>query len=103
MGTRKLLNQCYTAIRNCYVRREQEVSDNQRLIDKQKRIEAILENMQDQGASEEQMEEIRQLMVPAEYQLLNKVQQRTDKLHRAEQHTDDTIFILNLYQYYNVL
>ena len=50
-----LLDQCYKAVGNAYVRKKHEVSTNQRLLDKQEKIDSICNNLkaqQEEGGAE---------------------------------------------------
>ncbi|KAG8237751.1 hypothetical protein J437_LFUL014294, partial [Ladona fulva] len=91
---RMVLEMCYKAMYNALVKRESQKTENKRLIEKQQRIESIALNLKEQGASEEQLAEIEEMLTPPERTVLEKVRVTMDKLTEAELQIDETVFLL---------
>lgn len=92
---------CYHALYNTMHRREYEVTNNKRMIDKQLRMQTLTSNLKEHGATEEQLAEIAELMTPSEKQQLEKVQSTIKKLGVTELQIDDTLFLLTMYLRYH--
>lgn len=97
---RMVLEMCYKAVFNAMTRREFEVVENKRLIDKQNRIKTVAQNMREQGASEEQIEEIEEMITPIEVSVVEKVEKMVKGITVAELQVDTTMFILQLFIFY---
>lgn len=98
-----LLEQCYKAIFNCITRSNHLKSENSRIIDKSQRLEVIVQTMKERGQPEDYINEIYETITPPEKELLEKITIRCKNLVCAEIGLDDTIFLLQLYQYYQNL
>ncbi|CAI9717057.1 DNA-directed RNA polymerase III subunit RPC3-like [Octopus vulgaris] len=97
---RMLLKRCYQAIGNAMLRREHEVKEHRRLLDKQQRVEAIIASL-DQSVDESQKVEVEQTITPAERNQLAKVKQDINKLDQCEIQLDSTMFLLENYLHYS--
>ncbi|XP_032674570.1 DNA-directed RNA polymerase III subunit RPC3 isoform X2 [Odontomachus brunneus] len=95
------IEQCYHALHNMIQRREHESISNKRMIDKQLRVEIVSSNMKEQGATEEQLADIEEMMTPSEKQQLKKIEKSIKKLSAAELLVDETLFLLHMYQLYH--
>ncbi|XP_041373879.1 DNA-directed RNA polymerase III subunit RPC3-like isoform X2 [Gigantopelta aegis] len=98
--TRMLLEHTYKAAANAMVRREMEVNEHKRLLDKQERVEAIISTLEQDD--ETQKEEIEQMITPPERVQLEKVKVAVNKLDNCEIQLDDTIFLLETYLAYTM-
>ena len=54
-----VLEMCYKTLYNAMTRREHERNENRRMIEKQQRIKSLTINMREQGATPEQLAEVR--------------------------------------------
>lgn len=96
-----LLETCYKALFNSMTRTNYEKESNKRLIDKSQRLESIVEAMKDRGESEEYISEILETLTPPEREILMKYKLRVKNLYSAGIGLDETIFLLQLFQYYS--
>lgn len=94
---RMLLENSYKALLNAMLKRETEVHENRRLLEKQERVDAIMASLDD----EVQKEEILQTITPAEKTQLTKVKHMVDTLDQSELQLDETIFILETFIKYS--
>ncbi|XP_045129166.1 DNA-directed RNA polymerase III subunit RPC3-like [Portunus trituberculatus] len=97
---RMCLDWTYRTIYNLMVQREMTQSDNSRLLDKRMRVDSIVENLRQSGGTEEQVREVEEMMTPAEVQQVEKVSSTQDRLFDAEIGLDETIFVLQMFLYY---
>ncbi|OWF46957.1 DNA-directed RNA polymerase III subunit RPC3 [Mizuhopecten yessoensis] len=67
--TRIVQQRCYKAVKNAMIRRETEVAEHRRLLDKKERVDAILATLTDK----EQREEIEQTISPPEQEQILKI------------------------------
>ncbi|CAG0882956.1 unnamed protein product [Darwinula stevensoni] len=100
---RMLLELSYKAILNAICRRHMEVDEHYRLLDKQQRLDSILQSLQEQNASQEQMDDIEEMMTPPEKALLENVQAITDKLSHSELQVEETLFLLQMFLHYQTI
>ncbi|GAB1604715.1 DNA-directed RNA polymerase III subunit RPC3-like [Argonauta hians] len=98
---RMLLKRCYQATANVMIRREHEVKEHRRLLDKQQRVEAIIASLDQNGVDESQKMEVEQTITPAERNQLAKVKQDINKLDQCEIQLDSTMFLLENYLIYS--
>ncbi|XP_031621411.1 DNA-directed RNA polymerase III subunit RPC3 [Contarinia nasturtii] len=98
-----LLEHCYKALFNCLTRADHIKSEGRRLIEKSQRLDMIVQAMKERGESEEYIQEIYETMTPPEKELLENINTRCNNLRYAEIGLDETIFLLQLYQYYQHL
>ncbi|KAL0276330.1 UNVERIFIED_CONTAM: hypothetical protein PYX00_003922 [Menopon gallinae] len=94
---RMYIEMCYKGLCNAIVRREHEKTENKCLLDKKQRIDAIALHMRKEGATDEQVAEIEEMITPPEITLLETIHQKVNKLSQAELQIDETLFILQLY------
>lgn len=97
---RMLLERCYQALHNAMLRREHEVKEHRRLLDKQQRVEAIIASLDQNGMDETQKSEVEQTITPAEKTQLAKVKHDINQLDQSEIQIDETAFLLQMYLFY---
>lgn len=100
---RAAISTCHKSLYNCKNRAQHEAKSNARLLEKQERIESIYSSMKASGASEEQMEEVSEMMSPPEKEAAANVHKKLDKLTLATSQTDETLFILQMFLLYKTL
>ncbi|XP_056021120.1 DNA-directed RNA polymerase III subunit RPC3-like [Ostrea edulis] len=91
-----VLDRCYKALYNAMVKKETEVNEHRRLLDKQERMEAIAASVEDA----DQREEILTTITPAEQEQINKVRRSIQMLDQSELQICEGIFILETYLLY---
>lgn len=95
---RLLLSRCYQAIGNLMLRREAEMEENKRLLEKNEKIDGILSALSKTNEDTEQvMAELEELITPTEKQQLEKLKVDLARLEQGEIQVEDTIFILQNY------
>ncbi|XP_037793487.1 LOW QUALITY PROTEIN: DNA-directed RNA polymerase III subunit RPC3-like [Penaeus monodon] len=99
---RMILEWCYKGLYNLMVQREMRANYNRRLLEKRTRVDTIVENLKQSGGSEEQIQEVEEMVTPSERSLVEQVLTTQDKLFDAETGLDDTVFILQMYLYYQM-
>lgn len=98
-----LLEICYKSMFNSISRSNHIKVENGRLIEKSERLETIVQTMKERGQSDEYITEIYETITPPEKELLQNINVKCKNLVCAEIGLDDTIFLLQLYQYYQNL
>merc|ERR1719186_1132701 len=93
---RTCVSVCYKAMS----RAKFEAVENARLLDKHERIESIAASLKASGGTEEQLEEVAEMMTPPEKEAVKKIHLKLDKLCKAQSQADETLFVLSLYLYY---
>lgn len=91
---------CYKSLFNVISRRYHDKFENKRIIDKKQRIDTILHGMQVQGATEEQLADIEEMLTPPEREILDKIDKTMKKLNILELEIDQTLFLLEMYLMY---
>lgn len=92
---------CHKALFNTIARHHHEHAENKRLVEKQERIEDIAQSMRDQGTDEEQIKAlVDEWLSPPERNLLETVEAVVKKLQLAELQIDETLFLMQLFSYY---
>jgi len=97
---RSCVSICYKAMYNSRSRAQFEAVENARLMDKYERIESIAASLKASGGTEEQLEEVEEMMTPPEKEAVKKIQLKLDKLNKAQSQADETLFVLRLYLFY---
>ncbi|XP_064609814.1 DNA-directed RNA polymerase III subunit RPC3-like [Liolophura sinensis] len=100
---RMILEKCYKGVTNAILRREYEMTENKRLLDKQQRVEAIAASLEQSEADPSQKEEIEEMISPPERAQIAKVKTMINKLDQAELQLDETIFVIQMYLHYLTL
>ncbi|KAL1139356.1 hypothetical protein AAG570_006340 [Ranatra chinensis] len=96
-----VLEICYKAVYNTLTRAAHERNENIRLIEKQEKLNSIAECMREQGTDDQQIKElVDEWMSPPEKAQLESIETMIENLRLAELHVDDTIFLMQLYNYY---
>uniref|UniRef100_K1P784 DNA-directed RNA polymerase III subunit RPC3 n=1 Tax=Magallana gigas TaxID=29159 RepID=K1P784_MAGGI len=91
-----VLNRCYKALYNAMVKKETEVNEHRRLLDKQERMEAIAASVEDAS----QRDEILNTITPSEQEQIIKVRRTIQMLDHSELQICEGIFILEMYLMY---
>jgi len=96
--SRLLVSRSYQAISNLMARREAEMENNKRLLEKNEKIDGILSALSTTNEDTDQvMEELEELITPTEKQQLEKLKVDLARLEQGEIQVEDTIFILQNY------
>ncbi|EFN64824.1 DNA-directed RNA polymerase III subunit RPC3 [Camponotus floridanus] len=95
------IEHCCQALYNIIKRRDHELSNNKRMIEKQLRVQILSSNMKEHGATEQQLADIAEMMTPSETQQLEKAQNAIKKLNVTELQIDETLFLLTIYLPYH--
>ncbi|RMC22756.1 hypothetical protein DUI87_00238 [Hirundo rustica rustica] len=78
-AARTLLHRCYKSVANLMERRQHEMQENKRLLDKSQRVEAILASMQATGAEAAQLHEVEEMITGPERQQLESLKRNVNK------------------------
>ncbi|XP_059610226.1 DNA-directed RNA polymerase III subunit RPC3 [Phlebotomus argentipes] len=98
---RTLTQICFKALFNGITRSNYDLSVNRRLIDKSQRLESVVEAMKERGESEEYIMDILETLTPPEREILEKVKIRIKNLYSAEIGLDESLFLMEMYQFYH--
>ncbi|KAM3657070.1 DNA-directed RNA polymerase III subunit RPC3 [Ammospiza maritima maritima] len=93
-AARMLLHRCYKSVANLMERRQHEMRENRRLLEKSQRVEAILASMQATGAEAAQLHEVEEMITGPERQQLENLKRNVNKIDASENQVDETIFVL---------
>ncbi|XP_014746822.1 PREDICTED: DNA-directed RNA polymerase III subunit RPC3 isoform X4 [Sturnus vulgaris] len=93
-AARMLLHRCYKSVANLMERRQHEMRENKRLLEKSQRVEAILASMQATGAEAAQLHEVEEMITGPERQQLENLKRNVNKIDASENQVDETIFVL---------
>ncbi|NXH30414.1 RPC3 polymerase, partial [Myiagra hebetior] len=93
-AARMLLHRCYKSVANLMERRQHEMRENKRLLEKSQRVEAILASMQATGAEAAQLHEVEEMITGPERQQLDALKHNVNKIDASENQVDETIFVL---------
>uniref|UniRef100_A0A8C0UTQ6 DNA-directed RNA polymerase III subunit RPC3 n=1 Tax=Cyanistes caeruleus TaxID=156563 RepID=A0A8C0UTQ6_CYACU len=93
-AARMLLHRCYKSVANLMERRQHEMRENKRLLEKSQRVEAILASMQATGAEAAQLHEVEEMITGPERQQLETLKHNVNKIDASENQVDETIFVL---------
>ncbi|NWS02797.1 RPC3 polymerase, partial [Motacilla alba] len=93
-AARMLLHRCYKSVANLMERRQHEMRENKRLLEKSQRVEAILASMQATGAEAAQLHEVEEMITGPERQQLESLKRNVNKIDASENQVDETIFVL---------
>jgi len=91
---------CYKAMYNCRDRAKFEAVENGRLLDKHERIESIAASLRETGGTEEQLEEVEEMMTPPEKEAVRKIQLKLDSLSKAQMQADDTLLLFQQFLHF---
>jgi len=91
---RYCVNLCLITIHNLKQRKEHELGESARLIDKRDKVEAILESVRQEGGTEEQLAEVAEMISPPEQEELARLTRRLDQIMLAQTNTQQSLFIL---------
>eukprot|EP00096_Caligus_rogercresseyi_P002720 TRINITY_DN14979_c0_g1_i1.p2 TRINITY_DN14979_c0_g1~~TRINITY_DN14979_c0_g1_i1.p2 ORF type:complete len:207 (-),score=37.14 TRINITY_DN14979_c0_g1_i1:14-634(-) len=97
---------CYKSIGNILHRKDHEFSSNQRLLDKQERMDSIIDNLKaskELGEEElkNQIAEVYEMLSPAETETAKKIHTVLDKLTLATGQVDETLFLMDAYLFFH--
>ena len=96
----QVLERSYKALSNAMIRKDSELTEYRRLLDKQERVDAIAASIEQGGGDQAQKEEIEQTITPTEKDQIIKVKRTVQMLEDSEIQTDDTMFVLEMYLFY---
>ncbi|XP_008192282.2 DNA-directed RNA polymerase III subunit RPC3 [Tribolium castaneum] len=97
---RMTLELCYKTLFNIMTRKNHERLVHKRIIDKKQRVDTIIMGMRAQGAADEQLSDIEEMITPPEREILQKIDVIMKKLNTVELEVDETIFLLQMYLIY---
>lgn len=100
MVVRSVLEWCHKFAVNLMVRREHENGVNKRLSEKEQRVAVILASVI-HGGDDAQLQEVKELITPAEQAQLTRLKHVCRKLELGELQLDETTFVLQLYLRYH--
>jgi len=99
---RTCISTCFNSIYNLKKRSSMDTKDYIRLIEKSRKVESILESLNQEGASEEQCAEVEEMISPPERESLTRYQNRQEQLTLAQLHTMETLSILQTFLRYKM-
>ena len=85
------------------LKREFLSAENKRIIEKNKKVNTIIETLIAQGADVSEINDIKGTMSREELNLLNSVTEHCDKIEKAEIQLEETTFLFEAYFYYNTV
>ncbi|GFY71000.1 DNA-directed RNA polymerase III subunit RPC3 [Trichonephila inaurata madagascariensis] len=94
---RMLLERCYQALFNLITCSEAQYQENKRLLEKKQRIDAIVASLKINGADEEQIEEVQQIISQPEEAVITKVTHVTQKIDSSQIQLAEMISILGIW------
>lgn len=89
------------ALYNAMTRRHHDKHVNRRIIDKKHRVDTIAMSLKVQGAPEEQLADIEDMITPPEKEMLEKIGKVMKKLNTVELELDDSLHLFQLYLIYH--
>lgn len=92
---RTILSRTHRTLVNLLARQQHEKKSNKRLTEKQHRVELIKANIQE--GDDAQLEEIEEMLTPAERDNLQKFEHCCNKLGKTQIQVSNTAFLLNFY------
>jgi len=92
---------CLRSLINVKARLELEGRDNERLVEKEEKVQNILHALRAESAEQDQIDEVEEMLTPPEREALTRYWSRVDQLTAASLHTEHTLFILNTYLRYS--
>jgi len=92
---------CLRSLINVKTRLELEGRDNERLVEKEEKVQNILQDLRAESAEQDQIDEVEEMLTPPEREALSRYWSRVDQLTAASLHTEHTLFILNTYLRYS--
>ncbi|XP_072759194.1 DNA-directed RNA polymerase III subunit RPC3 isoform X1 [Anoplolepis gracilipes] len=95
------IEHCCQALYNIINKRDHELTNNRRMIEKQLRVQTLSTNLKEHGATEQQLADIAEMITPSETQQLEKAQNIIKKLNATELQIDETLFLLMMYFRYH--
>lgn len=98
--SRMLIEKSYQALGNLMSRRQTEVQEQRRLVEKEERLEATINSLKAQHGEEtsaDAIAELQELILPAEREQLKTLKLNLAKLEQSELQVDETIFSLSQY------
>ncbi|CAF0854545.1 unnamed protein product [Brachionus calyciflorus] len=100
---KKLLENAYKSMANLIIKREYLTSENKRLIEKNKKINSIIESLQTQGAEQAEIDEVKSMISPEEHNMLNSFNDHVQRLELAEAQLQESLTLFQLYFYYHTI
>jgi predicted membrane chloride channel (bestrophin family) len=88
---------------NLMLKREFLSAENKRLLEKNKKVNTIIETLIAQGADMAEINDVKAMMSKDDLSMLNSVTEHCDKIEHAEIQLIETIFLFETYFYYNTV
>jgi len=88
---------------NLMLKREFLTAENKRLLEKNKKMNAIIETLVAQGADMTEINDVKGMISADDVRLLNSVTEDCDKIENAEIQLIETIYLFEIYFYYNTV
>jgi len=98
--SRMLIEKSYQALGNLMTRRQTEVQEQRRIVEKEEKIEAMINSLKAEhgdDTSAEAIDELQEMIIPAEREQLKKLKLTLAKLEQSELQVDETVFLLSQY------
>lgn len=96
-----LLDMTEKALLNVMTRRQLSMQENIRLLQKQQRVESLVNTMKIRGDPEEHIKDIEDTLTPADHETIAKAKREMDMLGISEIKLDETLFLLKMYLFYS--
>jgi len=97
---RHCLALCQKTMYNTRQRAAQERADNARLLEKRRELDCMVARLREEEATEEQLQEVEELMGVSEREEVGRVHRRLEQLALARIQAGETMFIMETFLYY---
>lgn len=77
---KKMLENCYKAMTNLIIKREYLTSENKRLLEKNKKVNTIIESLKSQGADQGEIDDVKAMIGEEELNSLNSFNDHSNRL-----------------------
>jgi DNA-directed RNA polymerase III subunit RPC3 len=98
---RDLIETCYKTLYNFIVRVNQDKEMSRRLMDKELRLQLVIDSLKERGDPEEAIQEISDTLTPPERESIANSKMRLKRLESSEIMVDEMLFLLQLYLHYH--
>lgn len=92
-----LLENCYHALFNLFTCSEIQNEENKRLLEKKQRIDAIVASLMQNGADEEQIQEVQNIITPPEEAVIKKVAVCSEKIDNGQRQIAEMVLLLSIW------
>jgi len=97
---RHCLALCRKSMYNTRERAGQERADHARLLEKRRELDCMMARLREEEATEEQLQEVEELMAVSEREEVGRVHRRLEQLAMARIQAGETMFIMETFLYY---